>query len=81
MIRSAFDLPDSLRLTIEEAVRQTLVINVPVRFETAPDVLSGIELTANGNKISWSINGYLTSLEDSVRQVVEQTVAPNEESK
>lgn len=81
VIRSAFDLPDPVRANIEQAVREILVIDVPVRFETAPDVLSGIELAADGHKVSWSINGYLTSLEDSVRQVVEQTTANNEELK
>ena len=79
VIRSAFDLPDPVRVNIEHAVCNSLEINVPIRFETTPEVLSGIELAADGHKVSWSINGYLTSLEDSVRQVVEQTAANHEE--
>ena len=79
VIRSAFDLPDPVRVNIEHAVCNSLEINVPIRFETTPEVLSGIELAADGHKVSWSINGYLSSLEDSVRQLVEQTAANHEE--
>ena len=79
VIRSAFDLPDPVRVNIEHAVCNSLEINVPIRFETTPEVLSGIELGADGHKVSWSINGYLSSLEDSVRQLVEQTAANHEE--
>jgi len=79
VIRSAFDLPDPVRVNIEHAVCNSLEINVPIRFETTPEVLSGIELGADGHKVSWSINGYLSSLEDSVGQLVEQTAANHEE--
>src|SRR6516164_360983 len=79
VIRSAFDLPDPVRVNIEHAVCNSLEINVPIRFETTPEVLSGIELAADGHKVSWSINGYLSSLEDSVGQLVEQTAANHEE--
>ena len=34
-----------------------------VQFETAPDLVSGIELSANGQKVAWSIADYLATLE------------------
>jgi F-type H+-transporting ATPase subunit b len=37
-----------------------------LRFETAPDVISGIELIAGGQKLGWSIAEYLRSLEQGV---------------
>lgn len=81
VIRSAFDLARPERARIENAIRETLVPDLPVRFETTSDLLGGIELAANGYKISWSIAGYLFSLEESVRDVVERNTTPDEESR
>ena len=36
-----------------------------VQFETAPEVVSGIELSSNGQKVAWSIADYLATLEKS----------------
>jgi F-type H+-transporting ATPase subunit b len=71
LIRSAFDLPDDQRVAIQKALNETFSAEVRARFETAPDVVSGIELTANGQKIAWSIADYLTSLEKSVGELLE----------
>ncbi len=81
VIRSAFDLGQSERAEIENAITGALVPDLPVRFETASDLVGGIELSANGHKISWSITGYLTSLEKSVRDAVEEKATPDEQSK
>ena len=37
-----------------------------MRFEVERDTLCGIELTANGQKLAWSIADYLKSLEQKV---------------
>jgi F-type H+-transporting ATPase subunit b len=66
VVRSAFDLPAPQRTTVEEALKETLAIQPPVNFQTAPDLVSGIELTANGRKIAWSIGDYLKSLDNGV---------------
>jgi F-type H+-transporting ATPase subunit b len=81
IIRSAFDLRQSERAAIENAITEALVPDLPVRFETASDLVGGIELAANGHKISWSISGYLSSLEKSIRDVLEEKAIPDEKSK
>jgi F-type H+-transporting ATPase subunit b len=81
IVRSAFDLASPERTKIENAIREALVPDLPVRFETTSDLLGGVELAANGYKISWSIAGYLSSLEESVRDVVERNTTPDEESR
>jgi F-type H+-transporting ATPase subunit b len=81
IIRSAFDLSQSERAAIESAITGALVPDLPVRFETASDLVGGIELAANGHKISWSISGYLSSLEKSIRDVLEEKAIPDEKSK
>ena len=47
-----------------------------VQFETAPDLVSGIELTANGHKVAWSIGHYLASLKKSVDELLKERPNP-----
>ncbi len=63
LVRSAFDLSADQRAAIQSALNETFVAEIPMRFETVPNLISGIELTANGQKVAWSIADYLTSLE------------------
>ncbi len=66
LVRSAFDLPAEYRADLQNAINETFSADVPLRFETAPDLVSGIELTSGGNKVAWSIADYLKSLENGV---------------
>ena len=66
LVRSAFDLPEKQRAAIRNALKETFSADVRLRFETAPDLVSGIELSANGQKVAWSIADYLASLEKGV---------------
>lgn len=66
LIRSAFDLPEAERTAIRAALANVFVVEVEVRFETAPELVSGIELVANGQKLAWNIAAYLTTLEERV---------------
>jgi F-type H+-transporting ATPase subunit b len=69
-VRSAFDLPPAQRSAIETAVRETFAVETPVQFETAPDLISGIELSSNGQKVAWSIADYLATLQKSAGQLL-----------
>jgi F-type H+-transporting ATPase subunit b len=71
-VRSAFDLPAEERATIQNALNETFSAEVRVRFETAPDLVSGIELTSNGQKVAWSIADYLASLEQGVGELLKE---------
>jgi F-type H+-transporting ATPase subunit b len=72
LVRSAFDLPADQRATIQNALNETFSAEIHVRFETAPDLVSGIELTTNGQKVSWSIADYLASLERGVGELLKE---------
>jgi F-type H+-transporting ATPase subunit b len=76
LVRSAFELPSEQRAAIQHALNETFSAEIHVRFETAPDVISGIELTANGRKIAWSIADYLAALEKSVGELLEEQSQP-----
>jgi len=72
LVRSAFDLPEAQRAAIQTAFDETFSAGIHIRFETAPDLVSGIELTAGGQKIAWSIADYLTSLDRGVGELLKE---------
>lgn len=76
LVRSAFDLPAESRAAIQQALNETFSTEVTVRFETAPNLISGIELTTNGHKVAWSIGDYLLSLENLVGELVSKKDKP-----
>jgi F-type H+-transporting ATPase subunit b len=76
LIRTAFDLPPKERASIQEALNVTFSADIQVRFEVAPDLIGGIELAANGQKVAWSIAEYLTSLERSVDEALQTHPLP-----
>ena len=80
LLRSAFDLPAEQRATIQNALNETFSAEVRVRFETATDLVSGIELTTNGQKVAWSIADYLASLEKGVDELLKEKDRPEPEA-
>jgi F-type H+-transporting ATPase subunit b len=76
LVRSAFDLPVKQRAAIQNALNETFAAEIRVRFETAPDLVSGIELTTNGQKVAWSIADYLASLEKGVGELLKEKDKP-----
>ncbi len=70
LVRSAFDLAPEQRQSIENSVKEMLAATASVRFEVAPNLVSGIELVMNGQKVAWSISGYLASLEKGVNELL-----------
>jgi F-type H+-transporting ATPase subunit b len=76
LVRSAFELAPPQRASIHDALRDTFSADIQVRFETAPDMISGVELTANGRKVAWSIADYLVSLEESVGELLKKPSEP-----
>ncbi len=76
VIRSAFDLAAEQRVAIQKALNESFSSDVHVRFETAPDLIGGIELSSNGQKVSWSISDYLASLDKSVGELFKKMDAP-----
>jgi F-type H+-transporting ATPase subunit b len=72
IVRSAFDLPMEQRKEIEKALEESFGGEFHLRFETAPDLISGLELAAKGRKLAWSIEDYLGSLEKSVGELLDK---------
>jgi F-type H+-transporting ATPase subunit b len=70
LVRSTFAQPDDQKAAIQNAINETFAADVHIRFETTPDGVCGIELTAGGQKIAWTIANYLDSLDAGVGQLL-----------
>ena len=75
VLRSAFDLPAKQRAAIQKAFNDTFATDISLRFETAPELVSGIELVADGQKLAWSISDYLKTLEKGVGDLLKPRIA------
>ncbi len=76
LVRTAFDIPAESRESIQKAIEETFSKAAPLRFETSPDLVSGIELLANGQKVAWSIAEHLRSLAEGVDELIGKPSPP-----
>jgi F-type H+-transporting ATPase subunit b len=70
VVRSAFELPAQQRTAIEQAIAEIRGAAVHVSFESVPSLISGVELSAGGRKLAWSVTDYLAALEKSVAEIL-----------
>ena len=77
LVRSAFDLPAEQRALIQNGLNEASSANIHIRFETAPEIVSVIELTTDGQKVAWSIADYLVSLEKGVDDLLKEKEKPD----
>jgi F-type H+-transporting ATPase subunit b len=70
-VRTAFEISKSLRKRITDAVHDQFPAERTVEFETSPDLICGIELLAQDQKLAWSIADYMENLEKRVARVIE----------
>ncbi|AEP31455.1 H+-transporting two-sector ATPase subunit B/B' [Brumicola nitratireducens] len=71
LVRSAFDVPQKLRIKIQEAIKTMFHADMDLQFETKQDLICGIELIASGQKLAWSIDDYLLTLEKNIDTLLE----------
>jgi F-type H+-transporting ATPase subunit b len=76
LVRSAFEMAAKEKSAIQNALNETFSADVPVRFETSPGIICGIELTANGQKLAWDIAEYLAALGRSLQSRLDAQVSP-----
>jgi len=75
-LRCRFEIDEEMRDLVAEAVRDQIGDGFELQFETVPDLISGIELRANGLKVAWSLDEYLDRLEESIGEALEQEWQP-----
>lgn len=70
IVRSAFALPTAQHDAIQQALNDMSASEIKIQFVVAPDIVSGIELGSNGEKVAWSIADYLASLTKAVDDLI-----------
>ena len=81
LVRTAFELPAAQRTALHKAVNDVFAMKVSLRYEVAPQLVSGIELSAHGQKFAWSIDGYLASLDRGVAELLKPAAKPDKKPK
>jgi len=71
-VRSMFELPMIQKSAIQQTIQETLDSKAKVNFEIVTHLISGIELITNGYKITWNIEEYLVSLQNSLSKLLEE---------
>ncbi len=80
-VRSTFEIPEEMRQRIQETVRDQTKIEVKMNFEIAPELISGVEMSARNLKIAWSIASYLDALQADLSRILEQRMTGEEIAK
>jgi F-type H+-transporting ATPase subunit b len=62
-VRSAFELPATVKRSITSGLRDMLGREVEIAYELADDVVCGVEIRGGGESLAWSLEGYLETLE------------------
>ncbi|MBQ0728231.1 MAG: F0F1 ATP synthase subunit B [Thalassolituus oleivorans] len=72
VFRSAFELSSAQQEELKSAINEIFSADIPLEFKTDVALIGGIELSANGQKLAWSIAEYLAALEEGVDALIEQ---------
>ena len=68
----AFTLAAPIRERLQQALHDQFATQSEVQFETTPGLIAGIEVAFDGQKVAWTFDDFLRSLELNVRNLVEQ---------
>jgi F-type H+-transporting ATPase subunit b len=71
VLRSAFELSPAQRVNIAAALNEWPCKGATLNFETSPDLISGLELTVDGRKLSWNVAAYLAPLEERAKTLLD----------
>jgi len=81
LVRSAFELPENQTKKISKAVNEILGVEAHFQFTTSPELIGGIELTANGYKLAWSISEYMGSLQKNILETLKDKTMKDDTKK
>jgi F-type H+-transporting ATPase subunit b len=66
IVQTAFELTPALRTSVEAEIKKILGADRQVKFNLRSNLMSGIELTVKGQRVSWSLSGYMSALENKI---------------
>jgi F-type H+-transporting ATPase subunit b len=71
LVKSAMSLTGAMKADIEKSVNDVLGETGRFQYVTADDLIAGLELSANGYRLAWSISDYLRTLEERLSDAAE----------
>jgi F-type H+-transporting ATPase subunit b len=83
-VYTAFSMSSTLQTSVKKQMQEMFGADAQIEFQTNPNLMSGIEITSNGQKVAWSIESYLIALEKNVDEMTkkkEKKVEPKVEEK
>ncbi|WP_166423666.1 F0F1 ATP synthase subunit B [Paraglaciecola sp. 20A4] len=85
LVRSVFSLNNAQLSLLQECLQNNFVADKTLKIELTqslvPHLISGVELTLNGWKISWSAHDYLTELQQQIESVLDLSPSNNDTDK
>ena len=69
-MRSSFAINEEMRRKIQETVRNQTGIEAIIQYKIAPELICGVEMDSHGTRVSWSIAGYLNTLQADLSEVL-----------
>jgi F-type H+-transporting ATPase subunit b len=69
-VRSSFAINEEMRRKIQETVRNQTGIEAIIQYKIAPELICGVEMDSHGTRVSWSIAGYLNTLQADLSEVL-----------
>jgi F-type H+-transporting ATPase subunit b len=73
LLRSAFRLTPEQCDFIQNELNDIFKIKIALQFETESNLVAGLELVSNGQKLAWSISNCLASLEKSMAEILNKS--------
>jgi F-type H+-transporting ATPase subunit b len=80
-VRTAFEVDETLRKQLADALAQLVGERRAVHFRRDPDLVQGIAVTAGGRRLSWSVTAFVDEVRsdlDGVLQEAAQAIAPGQ---
>jgi F-type H+-transporting ATPase subunit b len=69
-VRSAFALPTTQRTAVQAALDAVCGTAIRLRYETVPDLVNGVELSADGLRLAWSVDDHLAAMQRGLAELV-----------
>ncbi|MCA9507335.1 MAG: F0F1 ATP synthase subunit delta, partial [Myxococcales bacterium] len=73
-LRSALPMSDQKISELKKVLEEIFAIKFEMLYEVKPELICGIELLSNGQKISWNISDYLSSMEQNLNTIVQKNI-------
>ncbi|MHA3771451.1 F0F1 ATP synthase subunit B family protein [Verrucomicrobiota bacterium sgz303538] len=72
LVRSGFPIAEPMCEKLRRALHEQFATMNDVQFETAPRVIAGIEVSFDGQKLAWTLDDFLHSLEANVNSLIQK---------